>query len=472
MALVALAIVGIIAMAALSIDIGTLYQASAEAQRAADAGALAAARLISMSGLTGDPTNIATWAKTCGAGGPAGLAAVAAAQQNAVGGRSVPTPSISVTYTAGSAAVNTGLPDCSGAGSEFPINPVVTVIVQQTKLPTFFAHVFGIFNKNWNAVTASATATAEAFNSSNADTYAVQPRCVKPWMVPNEDPLNPAGCTGACNPFVITSNNGSIQNPGILTNGSGVIGESFWLVPDCSAGGAACTLLGAPGTQPQANPGPPPSSLQYVPGQVPPLGIATAIPSSKTGACSAISGSAYAEAIAGCDQSTQYECGETGFNKVDLTENPISTNDTTNGAQCLIHQGVNSPSDALTPASVSGQDTLDPFATIEVPPPTYPFQIEAGTDNPLTGAGLNSGSVITSSTSIATVPIYNPTGTVIAGTGTTSVTIVGFLQVFINFVDSTGKVYVTVMNVTGCGNAPSTVLHGTSPVPVRLITAP
>src|SRR5713226_8226666 len=57
MALVALAMVGIIAMAALSIDVGTLYQASAEAQRSADASALAGARVLSLSGMTGDPTN-------------------------------------------------------------------------------------------------------------------------------------------------------------------------------------------------------------------------------------------------------------------------------------------------------------------------------------------------------------------------------------------------------------------------------
>ena len=37
--------------------IGTLYQAKAEAQRAADAAALTAARMISISGMTGDPTN-------------------------------------------------------------------------------------------------------------------------------------------------------------------------------------------------------------------------------------------------------------------------------------------------------------------------------------------------------------------------------------------------------------------------------
>jgi hypothetical protein len=470
MALVALSIVGIVAMAALSIDIGTLYQSSAEAQRAADAGALAAARLISMSGLTGDPTNTATWGQTCGAAGTATPAAIAAVQQNAVGGKAIPIASITVTYSAGNGAVSAGVSDCTGAGSEFPINPVVTVYVQQTNLPTFFAHVFGIFNKNWNAVTASASATAEAFNSSNAGSYGVQPRCVKPWMVPNYDPLNPSSsCSGAtCLPFVNTGSNGAIEHGGIYP--TGVIGESFWLVPDCAPGGPTCTLPG--GTQPQANAGTGPTpNLQYVPGQVPPLSTATAIPSSKVGACSEISGSAYAQAIAGCDQSTPYECGGPGSNTVDLNENPISTDDTSNGAQCLIHQGTDSASDTLTTTLISGQDTLDPFATTPTLPATYPFQVQAGTNNPLTNAGLTSGTAITSSTSIVSVPIYN-TGTTITPTGTTSVNIVGFLQVFVNYVDSTGNIYVTVMNVTGCGITPGTVLHGTSPVPVRLITPP
>ncbi len=57
MVLVALAMVAIIAMAALSIDVITLYLAREEAQRSADAAALAAARVISLSGMTGDPSN-------------------------------------------------------------------------------------------------------------------------------------------------------------------------------------------------------------------------------------------------------------------------------------------------------------------------------------------------------------------------------------------------------------------------------
>ena len=49
-------------MAALSIDVISLYLVKEEAQRAADAAALAAARVISISGLAGDPSNsTASW---------------------------------------------------------------------------------------------------------------------------------------------------------------------------------------------------------------------------------------------------------------------------------------------------------------------------------------------------------------------------------------------------------------------------
>ena len=66
MVLVALAMVAIIAMAALSIDVVTLYLAREEAQRSADAAALAAERVISLSGATGDPGNTTgDWPAAC-----------------------------------------------------------------------------------------------------------------------------------------------------------------------------------------------------------------------------------------------------------------------------------------------------------------------------------------------------------------------------------------------------------------------
>ena len=67
MVLVAVAMIAIIAIAALSIDVITLYLAREEAQRSADAAALAAVRILSVSGMTGDPSNSRTlWSAVCG----------------------------------------------------------------------------------------------------------------------------------------------------------------------------------------------------------------------------------------------------------------------------------------------------------------------------------------------------------------------------------------------------------------------
>jgi Flp pilus assembly protein TadG len=466
LALVALAIFSIIAMAGLSIDVGTLYQASAEAQRAADAAALAAARVISMSGITGDPANASSsWQQICGGtSSPATQAAAAVAQQNLIGG--APPSSTTVTYSASTGAVSSGNSDCSASVAAFGVNPVVTVKVTQTSLATYFARIWG---RTGSSV--SATASAEVFNPSNSGAYAsgsnlvpVQPRCVKPWIVPNSDPLHPPGtCTG-CTQFVDPTT-GSIQSPGIFANNPvGVIGEKFWLLADCtSTKKAPCTLLG----QPQANytgGARVPPNLEYVPGQATFASIA--IPSDGSDACSAVADAGtYAQAIAGCDQSTQYQCGKPLQNVVDLSENPGTKNgDTTNGIQCLIHQGM-----AGGGSGALGQDVLEPLGA----PPTYPFQIHAGTSNPLLSSGVKTNDFITSSTSIVSLPIYDTATTINNTGGTTAVTIVGFLQVFINFVDDTGNINVSVLNVSGCGNAaPGTALTGTSPVPVRLITPP
>jgi hypothetical protein len=63
----------------------------------------------------------------------------------------------------------------------------VTVSLQRTGLPTFFAHVFG---RRTAAV--SASATAEAYNPANTPVGTsftpIAPRAVKPWLVANLDP--------------------------------------------------------------------------------------------------------------------------------------------------------------------------------------------------------------------------------------------------------------------------------------------
>ncbi len=226
MALVALAITSIIAMAALSIDIGTLYEAKAEAQRAADAAALTAARVISISGITGDPNNSASsWQPACG--GSTSLATVAAtnmAQQDLISGGAPST--VTVNYGAGSAG---GLnASCVGIAG-FAVNPVVTVSVKRTNLPVFFARVFSLFGSTYSGSSVSATATAEAFNpSGSSPMIPVNPRCVKPWMVPNQDPAHFTGTK-----YFVDPTSGAIQNPGTSTGNNGVIGESFNLIAVC-----------------------------------------------------------------------------------------------------------------------------------------------------------------------------------------------------------------------------------------------
>jgi hypothetical protein len=452
LALVALAIFGIIAMAGLSIDIGTLYQASAEAQRAADAGALAGARFISMSGVTGDTTTKPPWVDVCGGkSSPASSIAVAVAQQNTVAGTTIPASAVTVTYSTQGITVSAGFSDCSQNSSAFAVNPMVTVQVTQTGLPTYFSRIWG---RTGSSV--SATATAEVFNPSNSGNYAlggnlvpVQPRCVKPWIVPNLDPGNlPGTCTGAGCPAFVDPATGSIKNPGIINAGAGVIGEQFNLVPDCASSPGNCNGGGGiPHNPPWVTPA---GSLQYLPGQV--IGSPVAVPScGSTGS--------YQQAVAGCDQSTPYQCGVSGAstpNQVDFNENPgipLGSGDTYVATQCLIHQ-------------VKGQDNLVTTS--------YPYQIQAGTGNLL---GVSSSTVITSSNSIVSLPIYDGNGkTALTIKGNDAdVNIVGFLQVFINQANADGSLVVTVLNVAGCSTGVSSgtpYLTGTSPVPIRLITAP
>src|SRR5260370_2292426 len=152
MILVAVAMVAIIAMAALSIDVTTLYLVREEAQRSADAAALAAARVLSLSGVTGDPDNVrgslpsSPWPAACSA---ATQVAQAVANQNAVGGTVANTVTVTFLY-------NGATTDCTSTTGGFAINPQVQVKVIRQGLPTFFSR---IWSRGANIV--SATATAE-----------------------------------------------------------------------------------------------------------------------------------------------------------------------------------------------------------------------------------------------------------------------------------------------------------------------
>lgn len=438
MVLVAVAMVAIVAMAALSIDVVTLYVSREEAQRAADAGALAAARIISISGMTGTGSLSDTidWGKICGGTTSlASLAAQSAAQQNGIGG--IAPGTVNVTYSVGSGSTSNDCTSLSFANpNSFAINPEVSVQVTRGGLPTLFSR---IWSRSANSV--SATAVAEAFNPSDsgalaANSIPVAPRCVKPWIIANQDPKG----SGPLISDVTTGQiNSSMENIVINNSGNG-IGEQFTLRVDPQCSGTNC-YNAENNTVPVSS---------YIPARVNPPAVAVA---------SGCAGDDYENAIAGCDESslystysasspTTYACGVTGgTTEADLTINPAA--DTSAGIQCVT--GMPGP----------GNDTLDVGA--------YPFQIKAGSNNPIIPTV---GQVITASNSIMTLPIYDG-ARLPRFRRHPQVNIVGYLQIFVTNVDNNGNITANLLNISGCGTSTgATPAPGTSPVPIRLITPP
>ncbi len=280
MAFVAITMVAILSMAALSIDIGTLYEAKAEAQRAADAGALAAAQVISTSGITGDPTNGPTdgsWSAACGASGLATLAATNVASQNLIGGNAASTIKV---YYGTSSGVGT-ITDCTTVGAAFAVNPVVEVYVQQAKLPTFFARIFSLIpGGTFSNSGVSATAAAEAFNpSSSSPMIPVQPRCVKPWMVPNQDPGH-----GSCRLSSTRQRERSTTRRD--SRRAELSAKHLVCTADCGFSGLqAFSTLYHYRILPQANGSAGPNTLDYVPGQVS-SPRSRSLPTARSAACS------------------------------------------------------------------------------------------------------------------------------------------------------------------------------------------
>src|SRR6266478_4455936 len=162
--LVAIALVSLLGMAALAIDVTTLYVARGEMQRAADAAALAGAKAFVDSGITTDTAN-------------ATRQALAQTMATSVINSILAQNKIS------------GAPPVLAAAPAFdftrPGNPQISVSLQRTNLPTFFARIWGT-----KLVKVTATAVAEAYNPSNAPAGypSIAPKCAKPMLVANQDP--------------------------------------------------------------------------------------------------------------------------------------------------------------------------------------------------------------------------------------------------------------------------------------------
>jgi Putative Flp pilus-assembly TadE/G-like len=425
--LVAISLVSLLAMAALAIDVVTLYVARTEIQRAADATALAAAKAIADSGVTSlDPTSSnLTAAKTL-------------AQTMATTAVTSLLSAPAINLVAGATpALNTLTPipiDWNRQG-----NPHVTINLKASNLPTFFSKIWG-----GSAASVTATATAEVYNPANLTTITpIAPTSVKPWLVANVDPTSTA-------PQFVNTTTWVVD--------SGVIGQSLHLVSDCNSGiSTACTpLVDTPPTWTHTNP----PQVDYLP-------AAVTTPTTPN-VCPACAGATdYENSIECADVATSYKvlsCGGGSTNITwDNTINPGSppngNNATPLGAECLIH---------ATSSGSAGQDVL----TEPTPVFSAPYQIKQ-----------QSGTLVTTSSSIVTIPIFDSNA---FNLSSTTVTVVGFLQAFINQVDPgpagpgsapTGSINITVLNIAGCSptnNGANPVIggSGTSPVPVRLITPP
>lgn len=369
--LVAVAMVGLLGMVALAIDVVTLYVARSEMQRAADAAALGAAKAFVDSGVTSDPTNLARQ-------GTAQLMAQQVIRDILPSNRVEGAPPV---QAPGSPAF-----DFTRDG-----NPQVTVTLQRTDLPTFFARIWGR-----RLSTVSATAVAEAYNPSNAPAGypPLTPKCVKPMMVTNLAP----------NQFV---------DPTTFVPTPGLIGTPITLTP-CP--GAGCT------------------ASQFRPALVDP-----ATPK----LCPACQGVFdYENGIECCD-TTVYACG--------TTATPVNV-DTTMAAPGLMGARTNLGVQCMT--NNPAEDTIDTT------------DLTAGTGPPhiIAGSGPQSGNLVTTSRSVATLPIIDsPT--------TPTVHVIGFLQVFVD-TSTPANVTAHILNIVGCGNAgagAAVLGGGYSPIPVRLI---
>jgi Putative Flp pilus-assembly TadE/G-like len=296
--LVVVGIFSILAMAMFAIDLVVLYAADGEAQKAADAAALAGAKMFVSSSSTSGGTVTTADVCTTGAGtGPmANAAAAAAAQANTIGG--VAASLTNVTCTLGTAE-----------------NPQITVTVGRTNLPLFFARVFGR-----QTATVSATATAEAYNNSSAaNVTKIATGSVKPWLVVDCQP-GFAPCTNG--PYFFSG--GALNTPG------NYLGQALNLTPygtGVTPGGITFYISDLPTT-------------------------ATLCPATGQTSCGTVGSSPYLDNIA-CANQSAVACGDQlPVSTLNWPANSQLVN-TQEGVECLIHAGGTGASnqDVLTPSA-------------------------------------------------------------------------------------------------------------------------
>ena len=375
--IVASAMLALIGLCGLAIDLVSFYTGKSEAQRAADAGALAGATVFASTGCTssgagagtdclnGTITTIATQQATT----------VATDANNKVGGQAATIPPPVFTR---------------GDGNTPTHDPLITVTANAT-MPTFFMKIFGIASVN-----ISATATAEAYNPAGSTSGPpLCTSCLKPFLLPNCDPNHLAPATA---------------NPSCAAGGN----ENYFVKPDKTV----------------ANPGPYPAGVigetwQLHTNQVSSHWYEIAFDCSQ-------SANAFVDALQQCDTNV-FNCGST---LCALDGNKVGPNN--HGVCRLITYDPN-----CNKQNSTSIDSLTVNAGS-----TPPYTITAGSGNPFFPAG----STITQSASVVSVPLFDGHD---IGSGNATVTVVGYMKVFIQSIAHSGKddiIQAVILDVTSCGS--------------------
>jgi Flp pilus assembly protein TadG len=416
----ALFIVFLLGVAALAIDLGLLYVARSEAQRSADAAALAGANVFATSGCTSANGG-------CVAGGPqeaeAAAQAIATAAQNKVIGAPA-----TVAWTQGSTCPTTATNNiCFSYPSAY--EPQITVTVHRAGIQTIFAKLFGV-----PSAAVDATATAEAYESSNND-------CTVPFLLADCDTNTTAGVNPAC---PTSPASGYFIDPNTGDTDSASVGQAIVIHSISASGGTGGTGTGTSTTVP---------SQWYLAG---------------LGANATPSGSTLRQYIQSC--AAPVACGP---NAISIPGNKIGP----------VDQGVNALIGASADGPNMGQDVFNSY-----PPLTYT------SGKGITYTSSSSSSVVTVPVYNGTV---NPDGSVnnnntLSPGNTNTVNVVGYMQLFISYAQgpSGGKqtalpapcqnftagsndspVCAVILNIKNCpGGTPQNTKW--SPVPIRLIQGP
>jgi hypothetical protein len=456
--IVAAGLTFLLGITGLAIDLATLYVARNEAQRAADAAALAGAQEIFSSGYASGLVD-ATIA-----------APLAATQASKVGNQNLILGQNADLDPSNFNAAGCPPPDPGDSGgcfdfTTYPNDPQITVVVRK-QMPTYFMGIFGI-----KSVPVSAVAKAEVYVPEGAGPGSAI-SCAKPWLTANCDPAfggdssdpeinTSCPCTSGMPCFnSILALNGNPQytdyfvdpttlkpvHPGVKPTGS--IGEFMQV----KTGNPTLNL-----TASQFNP-------VFFPGASsasPPTYTCPSCAANDQQNSTSNSAALYSENIE-CCSSVTITCGSTPIEPIQ--GNMVGPTDS--GVACLIHQK----------NSGKGQDCISLDSSNSCGTPVniaLPFTIYAGSNNPY--PNFTAGSVIPTSDSLVTMPLYDGQALCPGNScpASVSVNVQGYLTVFITN-ESAGSVSAYVTGVTPCGGngggggAPIPAAPG-NPVPIRLI---